>query len=232
MRISHPFIANLFSLVLAGLSLAAGVAGAQTTQTLFFSNPGSNSNAAAGAGASNGTLAQIAFDLSHWNRAGSVLADSGAVSARADVAGPGLAYDINVIAPNLSIMAPPGAVLQSVTFYLYALSVNPDGGPLGFSVYDGFQGSLGSYIGPLSLSGPADENGFISFTVSAAQLAGGISITADGLPANALLNLSSEMDLANPAFTPGVSATFAVPEPASFGLAAFTGLLLLRRKRA
>lgn len=230
MKIPHPLIPKLSSLLFAGLGLAAGEAGAQT---VFYSNAGSGSNAAAGAGASNGTLADIGFDLSHWNRAGAVLADSGAVSARADVAGPGLAYDINIIAPNLSALAPAGTQLDSVTFYFYALSVNPDGGALSFSVYDGYQGSLGNYIKPWSLTGPADENGFISLTVSATQLAGGISITADGLPANALLNLSSEMDLANPSFTPGVSATFVpVPEPTSFGLIALTGLVLLRRKRA
>jgi hypothetical protein len=229
MKHTHPH--NMKSaFFLAGLmAFASGAAGAQT---YFYSNSGSGSGVAAGGIIADGTLASIGFDIwSYDHKTSAVLSDSGLVSTR-PAAGLNGAYDINIAASGLATAGPVGTTLESVTLYLYATSVNPNGAPVGFSLYDGINGS-GSFIDTLSLSGPGSEDQFFSVTMTGDQFLGGFSIVSNGLGSTALLNITTELNTTDGgAYSPGISATFApVPEPSSLALGTLGALSLLFRRR-
>jgi hypothetical protein len=211
------------SLVIGSLS---GMASAQTT--VFYSDTGSGSNAASGY-TSSGDLDSIGYDSSTYiSSTGATAADTGTISTRPTVNVALPAYYQNYSAVNLPTSIGT-ETLQSVTLYLYAESVNPDGSSLSFTIYDSLNGT-GNTI-PLTLSN-TNEGTFFSFTLTAEQFAGGFSIGATGLPTNALLNISSEEN-ASVFQTPGLLATYsAIPEPSAILLGAASALGLLRRRRA
>ncbi|MBK1884041.1 PEP-CTERM sorting domain-containing protein [Luteolibacter pohnpeiensis] len=220
-------------LLLLGVGMIAS-ASVSKAATIYFQNEASTADGGALGGTYAGTLADIGFDASLWNRNGTVNSDEGGVATRPDVAGPGLAYDINLIASNLDAYIPAGMQLESVTILLYTTVVAPDGETLGFSVYDGYQAALGNFIGTLEVNSITDEYQFISITVTGEQFEGGISITSDGLATSAQLNVASEMStVSGGIYTPSISLTFVpIPEPGTITLAVIGSLAFLRRRRA
>lgn len=218
--------AGLASLLAIGL-LASGAA---MGQTLFYSNAGSGSNAAAGGVTSDGTLGSIGFDISYYNAvSGTQFADTGGASARPQQGAAVSAYNINFAASNL--IAPPGTELSSVTLYLFASSINPDGTTQNYTLYDGLNATGGTSIVPISQS--TSEGQFLALTLTGAQFLNGFSLSAVGLLPGTLLNISTENNVATPIQTPGISVTFApVPEPSAALLGALGSFALLRRRRA
>ncbi|MBK1884038.1 hypothetical protein JIN85_16585 [Luteolibacter pohnpeiensis] len=223
-------------LISAGILASAGLAGAQT---FYFENAGSTSGVAASGGTYAGTLSDIGFDAQLWNRGtSSVNSDEGGVATRPDVPGPGGAYDLNFIITNLDAYAPEGTVLESVTLYLYTTVIAPDDTDISFSMYDGYQSSLGTFIDYLTVNSNTAEYQFITITLTADQITGGFSITSDGLSSSAQMNIASEVNTDDGgAYTPGVSVTYApiaVPEPSIAAMGALGALALAasRRRRA
>lgn len=211
--------------------LTAGSASGQTI-TQFFSNAGSGSNAAAGGVTSTGTLSSIGFDMSTYNEfSGQTLNDNGGVSTRPANGA------VRALSQNFtsSLVTPAGYELSSVTVYIFAESINPDGSLTSFTLNDSLNGT-GNVIQTLDLLGGAggQEGTFLALTLTAQQYLGGFSISSPGLGATALFNASSELSTTNGGFqTPGLSATFtAIPEPSAVLLGAIGSLALLRRRRA
>jgi hypothetical protein len=208
---------------------ASGLAAAQTMVFYSDDNAGTPAGANAAAGYTPaGNLDSIGYDSSTYNAAtGATFADPGTISTRPfiNAAVPAYFQNYNINGLPTSVGA---ETLQSVTLFIYAESVNPDGSNLGFTIYDALNGAGGTI--PLTLSN-ANEGNFFSFTLTAAQIANGFSIGATGLPTNALLNVASEE---NTSFDlrPGVLATYAIPEPSAALLGAVGALVLLRRRRA
>jgi len=234
MKNKHPLAAKIPSLMLVGLICATGTAVAQTSA--FYSDTGSGSIAFAGNPPVTGNLAAIGYDSVQYNHFDGSTSDGGTIGARPFLApGPGLAkLTSNFTAAGLPATDGFGGALLSVQFFIFAEAITPQpgGDPTEtFTIFDGLNGT-GTPTN-LTLSSTLDP-GFFTFTLTAAQFAGGFSIAADNsLATLGLLNMSTEENLA--AFQhPGVLATYAaVPEASVSLLAGVVGVAgLLRRRRS